>query len=125
MSENIEQIDKIEKNAKAIKTITSLLIVIATMIYGFCVYIYQTQTHTKEISDLKVRMAKMEAESNTKHHEIDQKIASNERDFQMTATKLEVSLVKISADLQFIKEHLMEKGMDRPNDTSTTRTTRR
>ena len=105
-------IDKFEKNAKAIKTIISLLVVIACLIYGFCIFIYQNQSHSADIIDLKSRIAKVEAEATNKHHELEQKIALNEKDFQMTATKLEVSLVKISADLQFIKEHLMEKGMD-------------
>lgn len=109
---NIDNIDKIERNAKAIKTIVSLLIIIAGMIYGFCIFIYQNQTHSSEISDLKTRISTLEALATAEHHKIEQKIAANEKDFQMTATKLEVSLVKISADLQFIKEHLMEKGMD-------------
>ena len=92
-------IDKFERNAKAIKTIISLLVVIACLIYGFCIFIYQNQSHSADILDLKARIAKVETESTNKHHELEQKIALNEKDFQMLL------------NIKYIKMHL-HKGLN-------------
>lgn len=106
-------VEKVERNAKAIKAVVGLLVVLAGIIYGFCIFIYQTKECRQKINELNIHIATMDATNNNKHREIDERITQNEKNFQLTATKLDVSLIRISADLQFIKEHLMSKGMDK------------
>lgn len=103
----------IEKNAKAIKALIGLFIFVCSMVYGFCVFVYQTRECSNKLIDLSLRVDKMGADNFLKHQEIDNRITQNEKNFQMTSAKLDISLTRISADIQFIKEHLMKKGMDR------------
>lgn len=109
----MNKVYSIEKNAKAIKTLIGILVLVCSMVYGLCVFIFQTQECTHKLASLALNVEKMKADSIVKHTELENRISLNEKNFQMTSTKLDVSLTKISADLQFIKEHLMKKGMDR------------
>ena len=109
----MELIDRIEKNARAIKAVFGLMILITGLVYGFCIFIYQTKECTRQVNELKIQMAATDTRNATTHKEIESRIDQNEKNFQMTATKLDVNLIKISADLQFIKEQLIRKGMDK------------
>lgn len=106
-------IEKIEKSAKAIKTIIGLLIIITTLIYGFCIYVYQNQKNQEELFKLKDEFIQYKAESILKYQDISARVSQNEKNFQMNAAKLEVTLARITTDLQFIKESLMKKGLEK------------
>lgn len=106
-------VDKIDKNAKAIKTIIGLLIIIVSLVYGFCIFIYQNKQCTKDVDKIKLDLIRIEQDSLKKHKEIDERINQNEKNFQMTSAKLDVSLIEIRSDLKFIKEHLIRKGLDK------------
>lgn len=110
--------NKIERSAKTIKVVISLLGILAGIVYSFCIFIYQSHQNAKDIADLrheftveKTKIREELAKSNGAHKLLEEKIIQNQQDFKMTATKLDVSLVRISTDLQFIKEQLMRKGM--------------
>lgn len=110
--------NKIERSAKTIKVVISLLGILAGIVYSFCIFIYQSHQNAKDIADLrheftveKTKIREELAKSNSAHKLLEEKIIQNQQDFKMTATKLDVSLVRISTDLQFIKEQLMRKGM--------------
>lgn len=108
-----EYIEKIERNAKAIKTIISLLIIVLSLVYGFCIFIYQSKNNAELISELKIEVVENKKNCDSKYKVLEERISQNERNFQMTSTKLDVSLTRISTDLQFIKEHLLRKGLDK------------
>lgn len=109
----MNKVYSIERNAKAIKTIVGFLVLICGLIYGFSVFIFRTQECTHKLADLVLDVSKMKTNSDLKHREIEDRITLNEKNYQLTSAKLDVNLAKISADLQFIKEHLMKRGMDR------------
>ena len=79
-----------------------LIISITACAYG-CFVFYQTQKdNTKDIEGLSGRVSALEI-----------KVADNEKNFNLITTKLDVGLAKISSDIQFIKEHLIRKGLDK------------
>lgn len=123
------RLKKIESNARAIKTIISLLIVTLGLIYGLCIFIYQSKSNTETIAELKVTLAEHKSKSDTKiqnletkmlgeynklnekHNRLNERMYQNEKNFEMTAKGLDTSLAKISTDLQFIKERLIDKAL--------------
>lgn len=109
----MDRVYTIEKNAKAIKTLLGIVVLICSLVYGLCIFVFQTQECTHKLASLTLNVEKMKEDSAIKHTELENRISINEKNFQMTSTKLDVNLTKISADLQFIKEHLMKRGMDR------------
>ena len=102
----------IERNAKTIKAIIALIITLSAIVYGLCIFIYQTKECSQDIENIKSEMLASQLKNSDKHHQIEERIAQNEKNFQMTSAKLDVSLIEISSDLKFIKEHLMRKGLD-------------
>lgn len=108
-----KHLEKIEKNAKSIKIIMNTLMIIAGLVYGFCIFIYQSKENSKQIYDLKLEMTKHMESSDAKYKLLENRVIANEKDFERTSTKLDVSLTRISNDLQLIKGHLMQKGLDR------------
>lgn len=109
----MNNLDKIEKNARAIKAVIGLILFLCGLVYGFCVFIYKTKECSNKVTELTLRIEGMKTASNLKHQELENRIAMNEKNFQMITTKLDVSLDKISTDLQFIKEHLIRKGLSK------------
>jgi hypothetical protein len=105
--------EKIEKNAKTLRVILWILGIVCTAIYSFCIFVYQTRQCATDMIALQAKVSAMETASNAKHKEIDARITQNEKNFQLTSTKLDVSLIEIRSDLQFIKEHLIRKGLDK------------
>lgn len=113
-------VEKIEKSARAMKVVWGVVTTLFAGVYGFCIYIYQNRLdlhdHTKSIQELRVEINghKQECVNRFKiyeetHKNLEKGIAQNSSD----RMKIEVALTKISTDLQFIKEHLMRKGMDK------------
>lgn len=108
-----KHLEKIEKNAKSIKVIINVLMIVVGLIYGFCIFIYQSKENAKQIYDLRLEMVEHRKASEAKYKLLEERVNSNEKDFERTSTKLDVSLTRISNDLQLIKGHLMQKGLDR------------
>lgn len=108
----MKNIELIERNAKIIKIIIASIITLSAIIYGLCVFIYQTKECSKDIENIKSEMLASNLKNSEKHRQIEEQIAQNEKNFQMTSAKLDVSLIEIRSDLKFIKEHLMRKGLD-------------
>ena len=109
----MNHLEQIEKNAKLIKACIGVLILLGALIYGACIFVYQSKQCNERVLTLQTYMAEMEARNTAKHKEIDNRITQNEKSFQMTSAKLDVSLIEIRSDLKFIKEHLMRKGLDK------------
>lgn len=108
----MKNLELIERNAKAIKVIIASFITISAIIYGLCIFIYQTKECSQDIENIKSEMLASQLKNSEKHRQIEERIAQNEKNFQMTSAKLDVSLIEIRSDLKFIKEHLMRKGLD-------------
>lgn len=70
--------------------------------YSLCLFIYENHENSKQIEAIK-------ADINERHKEIVARFERDERDFQLTSEKLDVSLTKISTDLQFIKEYVIDR----------------
>lgn len=79
-----------------------LIIGITAFAYGCFVFYNTQQVHDREIENLKVRTSKLE-----------DRVTLNEKNFNMTSIKLDTTLNRISTDLQFIKQKLIGKGLDR------------
>ena len=109
----MDHIKKIEKNAKAIKSLIGLFILVISLIYGFCIFIYQNKQCIKDLHNLEIDLIGFKQEARKEHQDLSDRVNTNEKNFQMTSAKLDISLTKISADLQFIKEHLIRKGLDK------------
>lgn len=77
-----------------------LIIGITAFAYGCFVFYNTQQIHSNEISNLKERTSRLE-----------DRVTLNEKNFNMTSVKLDTTLSRISTDLQFIKQKLIEKGM--------------
>ena len=107
----MKNLEQIERNARKIKAIIASIITLSVFVYGLCVFIYQTNECSKDIKNIKSEMLANQLKNSEKHHQIDERIAQNEKNFQMTSAKLDVSLTEIHSDLKFIKEHLMRKGL--------------
>ena len=68
---------------------------------GFVFYQNQ-QSNSLEISNLKERTSKLE-----------DRVTANEKNFNMTSVKLDTTLSRISTDLQYIKEKLIGKALEK------------
>ena len=108
----MKNLERIERNAKIIKAIIAAIITLSAIIYGLCIFIYQTKECSQDIENIKSEMLASQLKNSEKHRQIEERIAQNEKNFQMTSAKLDVSLIEIRSDLKFIKEHLMRKGLD-------------
>lgn len=108
----MKNIELIERNARIIKIIIASVITLSAIIYGLCVFIYQTKECSRDIENIKSEIFASQLKNSEKHRQIEERVAQNEKNFQMTSAKLDVSLIEIRSDLKFIKEHLMRKGLD-------------
>lgn len=109
----MNNIQKIEHNAKMIKACLGVLVTLGIFIYGVCIFIYQSKQCNARVELIQQEVDKDRAANSLKHKEIEERINQNEKNFQMTSAKLDVSLIEIRSDLKFIKEHLMRKGLDK------------
>ena len=108
----MKNLEQIERNAKKIKAIIALIITLSVIVYGLCIFIYQTTECSQDVKDIKSRMLSDQLKNSEKHRQMEERIAQNEKNFQMTSAKLDISLIEIRSDLKFIKEHLIRKGLD-------------
>lgn len=102
---------KIKENAKLFKVLLGILVTIITILYGISNFVYEAKHCTVDIEDIRQELAKMKKDSLLKHQSMEEKIQGNEKSIQMGLAKLDVGLVRISTDLQFIKEQLIRKGL--------------
>lgn len=109
----MNQLERINHNARQIKTIIAALVGLCGLVYGFCIFIYQAKQCSIDLLNLKADIAVTNQENMQKHKEIEARILQNEKNFQMNSAKLDVSLTEIRSDLRFIKEHLIRKGLDK------------
>lgn len=108
----MKNLELIERNVKMIKIIIALIMTLSAIIYGLCIFVYQANECSQNIKNIKSEMLADKLKNSEKHRQIEERIAQNEKNFQMTSAKLDVSLIEIRSDLKFIKEHLMRKGLD-------------
>jgi len=109
----MNNIDKVSKKAGIIRSVIGLIVCLSSIFYGVCKYIEETKQCKIDVEYLRKDLAEMKQASITKHQLIEDRINQSEKNFQMTTTKLDVALVRISTDLQFIKEQLISKGMSK------------
>lgn len=79
-----------------------LIVGVAAFFYGCFVFYQNQQSNSLEISHLKERTSKLE-----------DRVTSNEKNFNMTSVKLDTTLSRISTDLQYIKEKLIGKALEK------------
>lgn len=79
-----------------------LIVGVAAFFYGCFVFYQNQQSNSLEISNLKERTSKLE-----------DRVTANEKNFNMTSVKLDTTLSRISTDLQYIKEKLIGKALER------------
>lgn len=108
----MKNLEQIERNTRKIKAVIVSIITLSVFVYSLCIFIYQTNECSQDIKNIKSEMLADQLKNSEKHHQIEERIAQNEKNFQTTSAKLDVSLIEIRSDLKFIKEHLMKKGLD-------------
>lgn len=79
-----------------------LIIGVTAFFYGCFVFYQNQQSNSLEISNLKERTSKLE-----------DRVTVNEKNFNMTSVKLDTTLSRISTDLQYIKEKLIGKALEK------------
>ena len=79
-----------------------LIVSLAAFFFFFFVFYQNQQSNSLEISNLKERTSKLE-----------DRVTANEKNFNMTSVKLDTTLSRISTDLQYIKEKLIGKALER------------
>lgn len=79
-----------------------LIVSLAAFFYGCFVFYQNQQSNSLEISNLKERTLNLET-----------RVTANEKNFNMTSVKLDTTLSRISTDLQYIKEKLIGKALDK------------
>ena len=79
-----------------------LIVGVAAFFYGCFVFYQNQQSNSLEISNLKERTSKLE-----------ERIKTKEKNFNMTSVKLDTTLSRISTDLQYIKEKLIGKALEK------------
>jgi hypothetical protein len=108
----MKNLELIERNVKIIKIIIASIMTLSAIVYGLCIFVYQAKECSQDIENIKSEMLAIQLKNSEKHRQIEERIVQNEKNFQMTSAKLDVSLIEIRSDLKFIKEHLMRKGLD-------------
>lgn len=96
----------LKKFKSSFSILLSTILIILGFTYSLCIFIYENHENSKQIDAIKTDI-------NLRHKEIIARFEKDEKDFQLTAEKLDVSLTKISADLQFIKEYVVGKKKER------------
>jgi arginine deiminase len=109
----MNEINTVKKKAVIVRTVVSLAICITSLMYAGFKYIEDTKQCKIDVERLRDDILEMKKINANKHQIMDERISQNEKNFEMTTAKLDVSLVRISTDLQFIKEQLMSKGMNK------------
>ena len=107
----MDNVNEVKKKAVIIRTAVSLVICAISLLYAGFSYIEDTKQCKIDVEKLRYDILEMKKASESKHQMIDDRMTQNEKNFEMTTTKLDISLVRISTDLQFIKEQLMSEGM--------------
>lgn len=103
----------IEQKAKTFKILLSIGITVMGLLYGISTFVSDTRHCTVDVELIKEEIKQMKKDSDVKHQSMEEEIKGNEKSIQMGLAKLEVGLTRISTDLQFIKEQLMRKGLDK------------
>ena len=106
-------INDLIKNHKVLSGIISIVITIFSVSYGVASYVINSHAQLEDAVSLRSEFVTYKKEAAQVHKEFDQRLDNYEREFKTTTTKLDVSLAKISTDLQFIKEQLMSRGMSK------------
>lgn len=88
-----------------------IIVAVAAFLYG-CFIFFSTQTqHSQMLISIQNKHAHDIAQLKQSQSELEKRVSSNEKNFNMTSVKLDTTLSRISTDLQFIKQKLIEKGM--------------
>ena len=101
-----------------------LIVGVAAFFYGCFVFYQNQQSNSLEISNLKERTSKLEdrvtykswiisACEKERTSKLEDRVTANEKNFNMTSVKLDTTLSRISTDLQYIKEKLIGKALEK------------
>lgn len=97
---------KVARNYKIIVTIGAFL-------YGCFIFVSTQTQHSQMLISIQNKHEHDIAQLKQSHNELEKRVTNNEKNFNMTSVKLDTTLNRISTDLQFIKQKLMGKGLDR------------
>lgn len=96
--------EKVARNYK-------IIVAVAAFLYGCFIFVYTQTQHSQTLISIQNQHAHDIAQLKQSHNELEKRVSGNEKNFQMTSVKLDTTLNRISTDLQFIKQKLIEKGM--------------
>lgn len=96
--------EKIAKNYR-------LIVAVAAFLYGCFIFVNTQAQHSQAILAIQNQHSHDIAELRASHTKLQERVTLNEKNFNMTSVKLDTILNRISTDLQFIKQKLIEKGM--------------
>lgn len=108
-----QHINNLIKNHKVLSSIISIILTVFSISYGVASYVIYSHESMEDAARLRMEFTEYKKTSESTHKDFDRRLNEYEKEFKMTTTKLDVTLAKISTDLQFIKEQLMSRGMNK------------
>lgn len=88
-----------------------IIIAVGAFLYGCFIFVSTQNQHSQQITMIQNQHSHDIAQLKSSHATLKERVESNEKNFNMTSVKLDTTLSRISTDLQFIKQKLIEKGM--------------
>lgn len=88
-----------------------MIVAVFAFLYGCFVFITTQHKHTQDILFMQNKHAQDVLELRAGLEKIIERVDKVESNFNVTTAKLDTTLTRISADLQFIKQTLIEKGL--------------
>ena len=88
-----------------------IIVTVAAFLYGCFIFVSTQTQHSQTLIAIQNQHAHDIAQLKQNHNELEKRVSSNEKNFNMTSVKLDTTLNRISTDLQFIKQKFIERGM--------------
>lgn len=113
------QIIKLADKLGLFKSIISLGVIICGLIYGLCIFIYKIDTRELTIKTMQEKEQALQSQidnlalrTDEKYERLMDRIIQNEKNYLVNSTKIDYNFTKLFADLQYIKEKLIDKGLE-------------
>lgn len=88
-----------------------IIVTVGAFLYGCFIFVNTQNQHSQAILSIQNQHSHDIAELKTITTALKERIENNEKNFGKISTKLDTTLERMSNDLQFIKQKLIERGM--------------
>lgn len=116
----MSQIVKLANKLGFIKAAISLGLILCGLIYGLCIFIYRIETRDIAIQALQekdqalqLQINELSLKTTERDERLMDRIIQAEKNSLVTSTKMDHNFTRLFADLQYIKERLIDKGLSK------------